>query len=73
MWEVDYVVEAGGIPTVKNDYAPAKNIHFRTLVFDGKVDLSYMKERGLPSDVQKLFEDQTNMLITKMKKMMIFL
>lgn len=73
MWEVDYVVEAAGIPTVKNDYAPAGNIHFRALVFDGRVELSYMKERGLPLDVQKLFEDQTNMLINKMKKMMVFL
>lgn len=71
-WEVDYVFEAGAIPEITSR-TPSGHIHVRALIDNNEVQLSYMIERGMPQDVCDLLEKQTNMLVRKMKKNLMFL
>lgn len=63
-WEVDYIFEAGILPNTK---------HIHAYVNNDKVELSYMLERGMPQSMHDFLEEQTNILIRKMKKNKAFL
>lgn len=63
-WEVDYVFESGV-------GAPKK--HFKTLVVDDKVFLTHLIDEGFSGKLLSVLEEQTNMLVRKVKKNIMFL